>query len=183
MKFPDLGEIEEWGIIAHGDAGIKSMPDKATSVAGSVVMLNNRKTSKTIVMMWRSRKIRRKVASSLAGETLAMQMTVGEVVYLKSVLAYIYGNRILKVPVLLLTDSNNLFKAVHSTSQVEDPWLIPDIAMVKDALDEGTVSEVRLVPGNKMIANCLTKAGASGEDLLEVLRTGMYEVPGGWKEN
>ena len=55
--------------------------------------------------------------------------------------------------------------------------------MVKDALDEGTVSEVRLVPGNKMIANCLTKAGASGEDLLEVLRTGMYEVPGGWKEN
>ena len=27
MVLPDIGDISEWGLVAHGDAGIKSMPD------------------------------------------------------------------------------------------------------------------------------------------------------------
>ena len=84
------------------------------------------------------------------------------------------------IPAIVFTDSNNLFKSVHSSSQVEDTWLIPDVAMIKDALEQKVISEVRLVPGERMLANCLTKAGATGTELLEVLRTGEYEVPGGW---
>ena len=86
-----------------------------------------------------------------------------------------------KIPVIIVTDSKNLEEAVKSTSLVDDPWLIPDIAMIKEAIDEGTVTEVRRVSSQEMLANCLTKLrGASAEMLMTVMRLGKYCLPGGW---
>ena len=85
------------------------------------------------------------------------------------------------MPAVIFTDSNNLYKSIYSTKLVNDPWLIPDVAAVKEALEEKVVTEVRLVPGDQMLANCLTKAGASGDSLLKVLRTGIYRMSGGWR--
>ena len=181
MVLPDIGDISEWGLVAHGDAGIKSMPDKQFSVAGHVVMMMNMRSEKTCILSWRSKKIKRKVSSSLAGETLAMVETIGEVVYTRAVLEQVYGGRMRELPAVIFTDSNNLYKSIYSTKLVNDPWLIPDVAAVKEALEEKVVTEVRLVPGDQMLANCLTKAGASGDSLLKVLRTGIYRMPGGWR--
>ena len=74
-------------------------------------------------------------------------------------------------------------KAAHSTSLVEDMWLITDIAAIKEAIETGEVTEVQRVPSERMLANCLTKNGASGEELLEVMRTGNYTIPAGWLQN
>ena len=63
---------------------------------------------------------------------------------------------------------------------MDDPWLIPDIAVIKEAVENKTVTEVRRVAGDEMLVDCLTKVGASGANLLEVLRTGEYVLPGGW---
>ena len=89
----------------------------------------------------------------------------------------IYGDDIDAVPVIIFTDSRNLFEAIHSTKLVDDAWLIPDIAVVKEALENGTISSVKHVASEDMLANCLTKAGASAEKLLKVLRTGVYNSP------
>ena len=62
----------------------------------------------------------------------------------------------------VLSDCKNLTQAIKSTSLVEDPWLIPDITIIKDALEDKTVSEVRWVSSKDMMADCLTIAGASG---------------------
>ena len=182
MFFPDVGDVDDWVLLGHGDAGIKSLPDKISSVGGSVIMLANKKTEKVCVLSWRSKKLVRKVISSLAGEALAMNDTIGEVVYNKAILRQIYGPRVDSVPVIILTDSNNLYKAVYSTSLVEDARLIPDIAVAQEAIEQGIVMEVRKVEGKEMIANCLTKAGASSEHLMQVLQTGLYELPGGFEE-
>merc|ERR1712155_406829 len=117
---PDLGNMEHWVLVGHGDAGIKSMPDKITSVGGHVVMMVNKETSKTCVLGWRSRMLKRKVISSLAGEALAMAGTIGEIVYTKAILLQIMGKRMDKVPVITVTDSKNLEEAVYSTKLVED---------------------------------------------------------------
>ena len=69
---------------------------------------------------------------------------------------------------------------MKSINLVDDPWLIPDVAVIKEALENGTVTEVRRVSSEEMLANCLTKQGASAEKLMEVLRTGEYKLPGGW---
>ena len=179
MFFPDLGDVKDWIFIGHGDAGLRSLPDKINSVGGSVVMLANKKTGKVCVLSWRSKKLIRKVISSLAGEALAMNDTIGEVVYNKAVLKQIFGAKVDSIPVIITTDSNNLFKAVYSTSLVEDGRLIPDIAVVKEALELEVVTEVRRVDTKEMIANCLTKAGASSTLLTNVLKTGCYDLPGG----
>ena len=63
---------------------------------------------------------------------------------------------------------------------MDDPWLIPDISAIKEAIKDGVIDELRLIPGEAMIANCLTKSGASGALLLDIIRSGTYEFPGTW---
>ena len=182
MMFPDLGEVKDWVFIGHGDAGLRSLPDKLSSVGGAVVMLANKKTKNVCLLSWKSKKLIRKVVSSLAGEALAMNDTVSEVVYNKAVLRQIFGEEIDAIPVIITTDSNNLFKAIYSTSLVEDGRLVPDIAIVKESIEHGVVTEIRRVDSKEMIANCLTKSGASSSLLTQVLRTGTYALPGGMEE-
>ena len=83
---------------------------------------------------------------------------------------------------MVVTDCKNLYEAIHSTSLVDDMWLITDIAAIKEAVENGEVTEVQRVPSERMLANCLTKSGASGAELMEVLRTGRYSLPTSWLE-
>ena len=83
-------------------------------------MLNDPKSLKTCVLSWRAKKIRRVVNSSLAGEALAIVDTIGEIVYMKSMLKHIFGDPVERMPVIVMTDSQNLYAAVHSRSLVED---------------------------------------------------------------
>ena len=108
-----------------------------------------------------------------------MGATVGEIVYVKSILRHMYGEIVEAIPVIIFTDSKNLIEAVKSSSLVEDAWLIPDVAIIKDAVEDGTIQSLRRVSSKEMIANCLTKQGASAEMLLEILRTGAYILPPG----
>ena len=134
------------------------------------------------MLNWRSRKLVRKVISSMAGEALALVAGIGEMVYNKAILRQIYGDEIDGIPVVMYTDCKNLYEAVHSTALVDDAWLIPDIAVIKDALCNGTVSSLRRVSSENMLANCLTKAGASPDLLMTVLQTGKYLLLDGLDE-
>ena len=180
MVFRNPGKFEEWFLCGHSDAGIKSMPDKVTSVSGHVIMLCNSMQNICCVLSWKSKKIKRKVASSLAGEALAMIATIGEIVYIKSILSQIFGTRAETIPVMVVIDAKNLEEAINSTSLVDDKWLVPDIATIKEALEQGTVTCVRRVASEEMLANCLTKRGAGANNLLQVLHSGEYKPPGGW---
>ena len=177
MSFPDLGEVDEWSLVGYSDAGIRNMPDKISSVGGQVVLLVNEQKKVACVLNWRSKKLVRVVTSSLAGEALAMVAMVGEIVYNKAILSQIYGDKIKTIPVVVFTDCKNLHDAIHSTRLVEDAWLIPDVAIIQEALNQGTVTSVRRVRSKDMLADCLTKAGASAEQLMKVLQTGQYAMP------
>ena len=177
LVFPKLGNIEELFLLGHGDAAIKSMPDKTTSVGGHVIMLCNERTQQVCVLNWRSKKIRRVVNSSLAGEALATADTIGELVYQKAILVFIFGENMKDLPVIAATDSQNLHTAVQGTSLIEDAWTIPDIACIKEAVEKKVINDLLKVRGEDMLANCLTKKGAGGAKLMEVLRTGKYKIP------
>ena len=60
---------------------------------------------------------------------------------------------------------------------MNDPWLIPDVAIIKEAIKQGTVEAVKRVPSEDMLANCLTKQGASAEGLMSVMMRGEYSLP------
>ena len=52
MYFPDLGPVSEWCLVGYCDAGIRSLPDKVSSVGGQVILLVNAGTGSACVLNW-----------------------------------------------------------------------------------------------------------------------------------
>ena len=169
MKFADLGDPSKWSIVGYGDAGYKSLPDKVSSCGGHVVLLCNKDTKLSCVVSWKSKKLKRVVSSSTAAEALAVNDTLDEMVYIRSVLSEIFGGAV-EIPMELITDSRNLYQSVHSSTLVENPRLRLDVAKLQESIKSGELSDFKHESGKSMLANVLTKKGASPVQLLSVLR-------------
>ena len=119
---------------------------------------------------WKANKIKRKVRSTLAAEALALENAMEHAIFLRELLkemCVIFYD----IPIIAWTDSNNVHKSVHSTSSVEDYKLRLDIACIKEnMLKENIV--VKWCRGEQMLANVLTKKGASADSLLTVISNG-----------
>jgi hypothetical protein len=75
------------------------------------------------------------------------------------------------------TDSNQLAQALYSTQHVSNHKLRRDIENIKERLCNGSISEVRWVPTDQMLADPLTKKGADCSKLDYVLESGkMFNV-------
>ena len=90
------------------------------------------------------------------------------------------GEQAKEIPGLAITDSQNLFSAIHNLKGVENRRTIADVINIKQAIyDDKTIQELRYDQGKNNIADCLTKVTKSGEGLLEIIRSGVYNIPGG----
>ena len=112
-----------------------------------------------------------------------MQDTIGQLVYTKALLSEIYGTRMKDIKTIVVTDCLDLEKAVLGTKLVENAWIVEDVAIIKEALANGDVSSIARVSSHRMLANCLTKSGTSGDELMQIIRTGSYEPPKGWLDS
>ena len=171
MKFTDLGPISEWSLLAYGDAGFKNLPDNTSSCAGYVTLLCNENKNAACVSNWKSRKLRRVVSSSTAAEALSANEALDDAVYLKAFLMEMFGVIASAIPIKLRTDSKNLHNAVISSTLAENPRMRVDISKLKESLKKEELKEFTHVCGKKMLANVLTKKGAPGFALMEILRT------------
>ena len=170
MRFMNMGPIEQWTLVGHGDAGYKSLPDKVSSCGGHVIMICNRLRGLSCVVNWRSRKLKRVVSSSTAAEALAINDCLDELFYVKCVLMELLGRQASDVPMHLFTDSKNLFDAVEKSTLIENARVRTDIAKVKESLRDKELNGWYHVSGKDMLADVLTKKGAPGFKLLNVLR-------------
>ena len=141
-------------------------------------MLVNRVTNRAAVLLWSSKKIDRVCTSSFAAETLSLQKLTGNMFYVRQLLKQIFGEEAERIPGLALTDNQDLYSCVHNIKPCEDKRLMADILNIKQAIaDDNTITELRYVPKEEMLADCLTKTGKWGEEFLEVVRTGVYRIP------
>ena len=171
MKFTDLGPISEWSLLAHGDAGFKNLPDHISSCAGHVTLLCSENRNMACVLNWKSKKLRRVVSSSTAAEALSANEALDDVVYIKAILVEMFGETATMIPIKLVTDSKNLHNAVISSTLTENPRMRVDISKLKESLKNEELKEFIHVCGKKMLANVLTKKGAPGFALMDILRT------------
>ena len=184
MKFPDLGLLKDWMLVGYSDASLKSMPDRVVSVGGQVVFLVNKSTNRACILCWRSRQLRRVVHSSLGAESLSLLELLGDMFYIRKILCQMLGMRASKIPGIAVVDSKNLHESIHNIKPVDDRRLIDTIVEIKQAVAlDKTVQEVRLVPGDKMIADGLTKKNGFCEELMRILQLGVHTIPGGWTIN
>ena len=69
-------------------------------------------------------------------------------------------------------DNKGVVDSVHSTRSVDDRLTRLSIAIIQEHLQKKEIVAVHHIPGVDMIADSLTKHGASTKLLLEVLQTG-----------
>ena len=80
------------------------------------------------------------------------------------------------LPILAIVDSRGLVDSAHSTKSVDDKRLRIDIAAIKEFLQKGEINSIRWCPGGLQLSNCMTKKGASGSTLLELLQSGSIDL-------
>ena len=167
-KFIDLGDINEWSLKGYGDAGFKSLPDKVSSSAGSVILVCNENIGVECILQWQSKKIRRVVSSSTAAEALAVNNTISQMIFLKQFLRELTG---VDLPLHVYTDSNNLYKPVLSSKIMVDARDQLEVIKIKESLSCGELQSLSKVDSADMLADCLTKKGAPCFRFMNILRS------------
>ena len=160
---------DQMKILVWSDAAFANLSDKVSSGGGYVIFLVDSSLN-CAPLCWKTNKIKRVVRSTLAAEALILESSVEHALYLRDLLKEMLGTDF-DFPIYAWTDNNNAFKAVHSTSFVDDHKLRIDIACLKENIQAENV-EVKWCKGDKMLANCLTKKGASPDSLLQTVSTG-----------
>ena len=180
IVIPNIGQPEKWILVGVVDASHRTSGN-LFAVGGHVVMIQNKETLAAAVIHWSSKKISRVVHSSSAAETLAMQKMFSTIYLVRRILSEMCGNRVNSLQCVALTDNQDLFSNIHHLKCTsEDYRLHSDIIELRQSIEqEKTVQEVRYVHSSLNLADCLTKVTKSGYMLLQLVRTGWYDTPGG----
>ena len=107
--------------------------------------------------------------STIAAECLIFQEGLESAVFYRKFLEEMTE---IQFPVIAYADNKCVIESLKSTKLVHDKRLRIDIAAVSGSLKTGEITEIRWCAGKKQLANCMTKRGASGLELLDVFHQG-----------
>ena len=180
VVIPNIGKPEDWILAGVVDASHRTSGN-LFAVGGHVIMLINKNTLAASTLHWASKKIERIVHSSAAAETLSMQKMFSTLYFIRRIISDMCGARVENLKCVALTDNQGLFSNIHYLkANSEDFRLHADIIELRQNIEqEKTVQEVRYVHSSLNLADCLTKSTKTGVMLLQVVRTGLYDLPGG----
>ena len=101
---------------------------------------------------------------------MALENGIKDAIYQRAVIRELFEH--LSVKIECYVDNKGVCDAVHSTHAVDDKLTRLSIAITREHLRKGEIEEVHHIKGVNMIADPLTKQGASTQGLLDVLRSG-----------
>ena len=184
--------MDKLAIAFHSDAGFANTGSNKTQTQAGYVLafvsqeLNNDKESPWSPFSWRSYKMSRVVASTLAGEAQAFSTACGTAEWVSLMLLEARHGSIdlrepkgMRPPIIGITDCKSLYDAantVSSPSKLEDKRVAIDLAIIRQAVDR-TQMCIRWAPTELMLADSLTKDSADPADLLRAaLHQGTYHL-------
>ena len=133
--------------------------DRVSNVGEHIVLTAGCK-KRSAPIAWSSSQIKRVVRSTLAAETLSLSEALDHTIYLKQIvmeLTTVDGD---SIPIEAFVDNQSVEDALYSTKSADDKRLRIDIGSIKQMLTTEDVAKIQWIPGDKMIANGLTKRGA-----------------------
>jgi len=166
VNIPPLDDINCLKFVVHSDASYANLSDGG-SQGGYVICLSNSETSKLSPIAWQSKRIKRVVKSTLAAEMLALVEAAEAGYWLQSILNELLCTNGCKIECYI--DSQSLYNAAYSTTSLSDKRLRVDVAIVREMLQKGEIQKLVWVPSGSMLADCLTKRGASTLTMVQVL--------------
>ena len=179
-------------IMFHSDAGFGNATQSKTQ-AGYIVAFTDRnldqdKQAVWSPVAWKSLRLPRVVASTLAGETQVFCLASGLAEWLSLMISEINqgsfdlrqcNQYLASTPVVGVTDCKSLYDALHSPgspSKTENKRVAIDLAILKQC-QARTGMSVRWAPAELMIPDALTKDHSDPADLLRsVLEHGTYQL-------
>lgn len=174
LRFQHLGNSDALHVIVFSDASLGNLPDGGTQ-GGTLIGLMG-EGGKFSPLCWQSKRIRRVVRSTLAGETLAMSDGIDNAIFLATLFSELTsGNAEQNAPPLIcVTDNHSLFDALKSTKQVTEKRLRLEISSIKELIQTKKIRKVLWSDTKTQLADCLTKKGASALVLLKALSEGLW---------
>ena len=177
MFFPSLDKTKPWKLAVYADASFANMDNKVNSARGYIVLLCD--GEKACLVTWNANKITRVVTSTLEAETLALRDGIRHAELIRTMICMVkYNGECDKgvLPIIGFTDSDQLWKSVHSSKRCKDVALHRDICLIQEKVAEGILSELRRIGTNDQIADCLTKKGANPRKLSLLVETGLCRI-------
>ena len=175
LKFQHLGD-GKLSLVVFSDASLGNLPDGG-SQGGHLVFLVG-ETGKFSLINWNSKKLRRVVRSTLAGETLAMADGIDEAIFISTLYSELTSGKpdTNMLPLVCITDCKSLYEAVKSTKLVTEKRLRIEISGIKELIDSRQVKKFLWSESKKQLADCLTKKGASPLMLMKILEEGILNI-------
>ena len=161
-------------MVVFSDSSLGNLPDGGTQ-GGHLVMIMG-KDGCFCPLTWQSKRIRRVVRSTLAGETLAMADAIDSGIFLATLFKEITKGyaKPEKLPIICLTDNRSLYEAIKSTKYVSDKRLRLEISSIKELIKLGQIKAIEWIDTKHQLADCLAKKGASTYNLLKALSEGEW---------
>lgn len=174
LKFQHLGNNDALNLTVFSDASLGNLPDGGTQGGTLITLMGER--GKFSPLCWQSKRIRRVVRSTLAGETLAMSDGIDNALFLATLFSELTtGTAELNAPSLVcVTDNHSLYDALKSTKQVTEKRLRLDISGIKELVHSEKIKKVLWSVTKAQLADCLTKKGASPLVLLKAFSEGLW---------
>jgi transposase InsO family protein len=171
ILYPNIGPIENgWKLILFSDASHANLDDGVSSMRAYVIFLVGI-DKLCCPISWSGNKIKRVVRSTIAAEALSLLEGLEDAIYLRDMIKELVS--VPDLPISAFVDNKSVVESVHSTKMVEDKRLRIDISAIKQLLDNGDVKTIRWCPGASQLADCMTKKGSSGFQLLQIFQTGI----------
>ena len=125
------------------------------------------------LIAWQSKRIKRVVNSTLAAECLEAVEAAENCLYLRSALEELLSCKKGSIEISVISDNKSFENAVHTSTSVENKRLQIDISILREMIQTGDIHQFRWIETKYQVANCLTKAGASADYLLDILKKPM----------
>ena len=170
LKFFALHMDNELKIVSYSDGSFRNLCGGVASGSGRIIFLVDR-NNRCSPLTWNSNKLKKIVDSTLGAESMSLSSSIKEAIYIKSILQELLGEKF-PLPIFCIVDSRGTRDAIYSTKLVDDRITRLYIAQIKQCLENNSIQKVIHVKGTSMLADCLTKRGASSKLLLSVLNHG-----------
>ena len=172
LKFQPLNSENKCHLLVFSDAALGNLPDGGSQ--GGYIIFLAEKEGKCIPIWWNSKRIRRIVRSTLAAETLAMAEGVDMAIFIASLLKEL-GYSKQGVPIVCVTDCKSLQEAIKSNKCVSEKRLRMEIGSIKELFTSGQIQDIEWCNTKTQLADCLTKCGVNGSELLKTLHQGILD--------
>ena len=174
--YPQLlgNESNDWEVLVFSDAALGNLNDGKGSVGAYIVWLKDR-FGNCCPIAWQAKKIKRVVRSTIAAEGLALLEGVEAAIFYRELISDLLILKPENLPITAFVDNWSIKEAIESTKLVDDMRLRIDVAALCEMQKDNRVS-IKWCSGKIQLANSLTKRGASGIELLNILQNG--KMPG-----